>query len=433
MAAYVGRAGRMRCLASAGAAHILDGVSAAVGPVGRAAVTGQEQLALEPEGAATLRLPLVDGAGDVVGVLSVESQAALDPQQLTSARVVAQALAERIAALGGPPVEGAASRLAQHAAALAGMEDPSRIERATLVAALDLAGMESAALFRAQDDGSWAAAITAGALGARLATLGIVPLDGLAMLVSGGGSCTFDADHVPLSADLPLGLGALREAGARTAIVAPLLVRGRQLGLLILADERALTPSTERAELVELIAVQAASNLRTAAAVAELRHRAATDPLTGLGHRGAFAEALAASHRRPIATAVALCDLDRFKELNDRLGHQEGDRALVRSVHAMEGALRRGDLLFRLGGDEFAALLAVRNEREALSAAHRMRAAVAASDAGLTVSVGVAVSGPDEGDESLVGRADRALYAAKRDGRDGVALDQTPPAAVAEA
>ena len=52
-----------------------------------------------------------------------------------------------------------------------------------------------------------------------------------------------------------------------------------------------------------------------------------------------------------------------------------------------------------------------------------MRAAVAASDAGVTVSVGVAVSGPDEGDESLVGRADRALYAAKRDGRDGVALD----------
>ena len=150
------------------------------------------------------------------------------------------------------------------------------------------------------------------------------------MLVAGGGSCSFDADRARPGADLPLGLGALREAGARTAIVAPLLARGRPLGLLVLADERALAPSTERAELVELIAVQAASNLRTAAAVAELRHRASTDPLTGLGHRGAFAEALGASHRRPIATAVALCDLDRFKELNDRLGHQEGDRALRR-------------------------------------------------------------------------------------------------------
>ena len=135
------------------------------------------------------------------------------------------------------------------------------------------------------------------------------------------------------------------------------------LGLLVLADARALEPSTERAELVELIAVQSASNLRTAAAVAELRHRASTDPLTGLGHRGAFGEALGASHRRPIATAVALCDIDNFKALNDRFGHQEGDRALVAVVQALDGALRRGDLLFRLGGDEFAALLAVRNER----------------------------------------------------------------------
>ena len=235
-----------------------------------------------------------------------------------------------------------------------------------------------------------------------------MPLDGLAMLVAGGGSCSFDADRAAVGADLPLGLGALQDAGARTAIVAPLVARDRPLGLLILADERALAPSTERAELVELIAVQAASNLRTAAAVAELRHRASTDPLTGLGHRGAFAEALGASHRRPIATAVALCDLDRFKELNDRLGHQEGDRALLASVRALEGALRRGDLLFRLGGDEFAALLAVRNEREALAAAHRMRDAVAASEAGVTVSVGVAISGPEEGDDSHVGRADRA-------------------------
>ena len=177
------------------------------------------------------------------------------------------------------------------------MEDPGRIEHATLVAALDLAGMESAALFRLEADDAWAPAVTAGTLGARLATLGLVPLDGLAMLVAGGGSCSFDADRAAGGADLPLGLGALQEAGARTAIVAPLIARGRPLGLLILADERALAPSTERAELVELIAVQAASNLRTAAAVAELRHRASTDPLTGLGHRGAFAEALGASHR----------------------------------------------------------------------------------------------------------------------------------------
>jgi len=428
-AAYVGRAGRLRCLAAAGAAHVRDGVSLASGPLGRAAASGEQQLVDD-----TACIPLI-AHGEVVGVLGVESRHALDDSALANARMAAAALAARISQLGGPPAEGAASRLAQHSAALAGLEDPARIERATLVAALDLAGMESAALFRAQDDGSWAPAATAGVLGARLATLGLVPLDGLAMLVAGGGSCSLGAEDANggAAAELPLGLGALREAGARTAIVTPLLARGHTLGLLVLADERALQASTERAELVELVAAQAAANLRTAAAVADLRHRASTDPLTGLGHRGAFSEALGASHRRPIATAVALCDLDRFKELNDRLGHQAGDRALVATVRALEGALRRGDLLFRLGGDEFAALLAVRDEREALAAAHRMRAAVAASDAGLTVSIGVAVSGADEGDESLVGRADRALYAAKHEGRDGVVLDPAPPVAGAAA
>ncbi len=433
VAVYVGRAGRLRCLGSAGAAHVLDGVSAASGPVGAAAATGQEQHTPQPGVATAVSIPLRSAAGDLLGVLAVEATTVLDEARLADLRSVAQVLADRIAALGGPPAEGPASRLAQHAAALAGMEDPARIERATLIAALDLAGMESAALFRAEPDGTWSVAATAGVLGARLALLGLVPLDGLAMLVEGGGSCSLTRDATRPESELPLGLGALREAGVRTAIVAPLLARGRMLGLLVLADGRALEPSTERAELVELIAVQSASNLRTAAAVAELRHRASTDPLTGLGHRGAFGEALGASHRRPIATAVALCDIDGFKELNDRFGHQEGDRGLVAVVRALDGALRRGDLLFRLGGDEFAALLAVRNEQEAVAAAHRMRAAVAASDAGVTVSIGVAVSAPDESDESIVGRADRALYAAKHEGRDRVALDDAAPAQPAAA
>ena len=95
----------------------------------------------------------------------------------------------------------------------------------------------------------------------------------------------------------------------------------------------------------------------------------------------------------------------------------------------MQGSLRRGDTLYRLGGDEFAALLAVRDDGEALSAAHRMCDAVAAASAGVTVSIGVAVSGYDEGDDALVGRADRALYRAKAEGRNGVALAPSEPQA----
>ena len=213
---------------------------------------------------------------------------------------------------------------------------------------------------------------------------------------------------------------ALRAGGAHTIVAVPLSSRGEQLGALIVTDSRELEPSTERVELLELVAAQAASCLRTSAAVAELRHRAATDPLTGLGHRGTFREILAATHRRPIAAGVALCDIDHFKDLNDSAGHQAGDRALQVVAQALQSALRRGDTLYRLGGDEFAALLAVRDENDALAAAHRMREAVAESDAGVTVSVGVAVSAASESDDSLVGRADRALYRAKGAGRNGV-------------
>ena len=152
-----------------------------------------------------------------------------------------------------------------------------------------------------------------------------------------------------------------------------------------------------------------------------LRERAATDPLTGLGHHATFHEALARTHRRP-QTAVVVVDLDGFKRINDTYGHQHGDQVLRAIAAALSGALRRGDTLFRIGGDEFAALLAVADADEALEAGTRLRAAVAEARLGVTVSIGVAVPLPDEADGALLGRADRALYRVKAMGRDGVAV-----------
>ena len=155
---------------------------------------------------------------------------------------------------------------------------------------------------------------------------------------------------------------------------------------------------------------------------ARSRERAAQDPLTGLGHHAAFYEALAASHRRP-RTAVLLCDLDGFKGLNDRFGHQHGDQVLRDVAAALGGALRRGDRLFRIGGDEFAALLAVAGDDEALEAGERLRAAVAAAGLGLTVSIGVAVPARRRGRHGASWAAPTARSTASRaDGRDGVAL-----------
>ena len=188
-----------------------------------------------------------------------------------------------------------------------------------------------------------------------------------------------------------------------------------------MAGRRHVVLSTDRVELLELLAAHVSSCLRTAEALRASRERAAQDPLTGLGHHAAFYEALAGAHRRP-RTAVLLCDLDGFKTLNDRYGHQHGDQVLRDVAAALGGALRRGDRLFRIGGDEFAALVAVAGDDEALEAGERLRAAVAAADLGLTVSIGVAVPRDGEVDSALVGRADRALYGVKATGRDGVAL-----------
>jgi diguanylate cyclase (GGDEF)-like protein len=157
-----------------------------------------------------------------------------------------------------------------------------------------------------------------------------------------------------------------------------------------------------------------------------LRERAETDPLTGLGHHATFHEALAGSHRRP-TTAVVVCDIDGFKVLNDTHGHGHGDRVLCGLADAMSGALRRGDRLFRVGGDEFAALLAVESREQALEAAMRLREAVLEARLGVTVSVGVAVPQAGENDIALLARADRALYAVKAAGRDGVALADDGP------
>ncbi|HEY5143752.1 MAG TPA: GGDEF domain-containing protein [Solirubrobacteraceae bacterium] len=422
--AYLERAGRLRSLAAAGAAHVLDGVPVASGAIGRALRSGAEQHELAASGAvAELCVPVLAG-GLPVGVLRAGAASGLDPVEQNAIRAAAEALGRRIEELGGVPADAPASRLAQHAAALAGLEDPARIERGTLLAALDLAEMQSALLLRRTDDGGLVVPCAAGPLARALLAMPPAELSTLEPLVAGGASCVTLTGRARVHGGVP-GLAALHAAGAATVVVAPLLSRGEALGLLVVADARELATSTDRVELLELVAAQSASCLRTAAAVADLRHRAATDPLTGLGHRGTFHETLGASHRRPIATAVALCDVDSFKELNDQAGHQEGDRALREVAAALQGTLRRGDSLYRLGGDEFAALLAVRDDEEALRAAHRMCDAVRTANAGVTVSIGVAVSGPEEDDDLLVGRADRALYHAKAEGRDGVAL--APP------
>jgi diguanylate cyclase (GGDEF)-like protein len=121
---------------------------------------------------------------------------------------------------------------------------------------------------------------------------------------------------------------------------------------------------------------------------------------------------------------VYAIDVDHFKTVNDTLGHQAGDRLLVAIADALAADLREGDTLYRIGGDEFAAVVDVHGTEDALGIGHRL--VETARRLGHGVSVGVAIARPGETGETVLGRADRALYRVKRGGRDGVSLSGHP-------
>ena len=161
--------------------------------------------------------------------------------------------------------------------------------------------------------------------------------------------------------------------------------------------------------------------------VARLTDAARTDPLTGLLNRRALEELFAIELDRAVRTgrplSVIIGDLDRFKSVNDRLGHQHGDQVLQALAAELGRWKRRIDMVARVGGEEFALLLPETDERGAFLVAERLRRATkrlfADGPSTLTISFGVA-SFPDHGDdaEMLLRAADQALYAAKNMGRD---------------
>ena len=170
---------------------------------------------------------------------------------------------------------------------------------------------------------------------------------------------------------------------------------------------------------------------RLAVMVSDQRRLAVTDALTGLRSRRYFeAELARAGARGTSPLAVFVIDIDRFKAINDRHGHPTGDRVLVEVAHRLRRAVRDGDVLARHGGEEFA-LLAFDLDRTAVPAvAERLRSAVgrlpvevsAEHRLSVTVSVGAAGTSSRQPPEHLIAQADRALYAAKAQGRDRVAV-----------
>jgi diguanylate cyclase (GGDEF)-like protein len=180
-------------------------------------------------------------------------------------------------------------------------------------------------------------------------------------------------------------------------------------------------------------AVFALSMRDIARQAAEIRSNGQRDPLTGLPNRAAILETLddvvASRRSSDLLTAVLFLDVDNFKLVNDSLGHAAGDELLKGVAVRIAGALRADDIVGRLGGDEFLILAnRVVSGDEAMAIAGRiidsLRPAfsLAGREVHATVSVGVALTQPDESAEDLLAAADTAAYEAKDNGRDRAEL-----------
>jgi diguanylate cyclase len=165
--------------------------------------------------------------------------------------------------------------------------------------------------------------------------------------------------------------------------------------------------------------------------IEDLRSAVRLDGLTQLANRTYFDEKLGElikiHHRHKDVFSLLLIDVDNFKEVNDRFGHQAGDRILKGVAFNLRSALRESDFVARFGGDEFAVLLMRSSGKSAIDVAHKLckvqqenRLLLDGVDPGVTVSIGVSEAGDDDTAESLLKRADQALYRVKSEGRNGV-------------
>ena len=421
---YLRRGDRLRIQAVDGYHQVFDGMPIGAGVIGATAESGEttlvedvtddeDYLRANPGVVAEVAVP-VCVEGRVVGVLNVESEQPFAPGTVERVEREAAVLGERLARLGHEVEESAAQRLVRHAIRLGELTERTQIHLEAIHAAREVAEMGSSALLLPTGDGSMTAAAVDGTLASAVANAPAEDIAAIAALVANGCS----SYTVGGTEDTGSELAALRAEGAEAVIAVPLL---RRRGVLLVLDERPLTPKTDTVELLEALAAHVESCLRTISALDELRERAATDALTGLGHHGTFHDALGRSRDRREAISVLLADVDGFKAINDTHGHQAGDRVLRETAAALSSALRRGDELFRIGGDEFAAIIRIADEAEALAAGDRLREAVGERGE-VTVSIGMAMPRPAEGADEVLARADQALYAVKGRGRDGVAL-----------
>ena len=224
--------------------------------------------------------------------------------------------------------------------------------------------------------------------------------------------------------------GQQKSQGSFLAV--PLRAKGRVVGVMNLSRSRVAAFSAQEVRLAEAVAVQAGLAIANARLYAQTLELSYTDPLTGVPNRRALAQRLDQEWTRALRFgdefSLLMIDLDLFKGVNDTFGHTTGDGILRAVATLIRRNVRRVDTVARYGGEEFCVLLPRVARAEALDVAEKLRRAVAQAPLTgtpgeppihLTISVGVASHGGDTSDVAqLLEAADRALYEAKRAGRN---------------
>jgi diguanylate cyclase (GGDEF)-like protein len=234
--------------------------------------------------------------------------------------------------------------------------------------------------------------------------------------------------------------------GGRSSLTCPLIVDGVPFGFLFFTHDEVNAYKPEHQGLFRQIASQVSaaisksrafeellsSNRRLVTQTQELQAAASTDALTGVLNRRALEDRLAHAwaelrgRGRPFA--VVSVDIDHFKEVNDRFGHDVGDQVLQGIASRLVSHTRTGDVFGRYGGEEFLMIMHDCDDRaQVQEVCERIRRSVAetpftAAKLPVTASLGAALASPAITPTELLGRADRALYAAKHGGRNTVAV-----------
>ncbi len=216
-----------------------------------------------------------------------------------------------------------------------------------------------------------------------------------------------------------------RPEGDRAAVCVPVTIAGRNVGVVHTHSDPGVPPSAETIVRLEELAAQSAARISLLRAVHHATEQAATDPLTGAANRRALDARVRSLVADGVPFAIAIADLDHFKQVNDEFGHEAGDRLLRTFAEAMRRSLRPDDLVARFGGDEFVMVMAGCDAHQGANALERLRRELArglelAQLPATTASFGIADSSAGRTLSTVLGVADSALLEAKRAGRDRV-------------